>query len=285
MKTKNTVNIAKKIYEEQIQCGKHSFVDFLMSRTQSFKRFQEMSAFVTSVLKASNYPFFVVDTEFNIQYMNPACLKFVGGGLPEMAGRTCKDIFKSNLCQNDCAIQQAMTSRQSVVGKWVQVKDREGKEHDIIVSAGALIDGEGKVLGGFEMWREAMPDTNAAKKIKSLLIMLNDYKNDMNLLLKKLEDKLPGAITSAAGNKVLFDALKKKTEGLQSACDEILQAYCWDINNCPPERQIQCPAFPNQGRNCWEVDYTWCDGLMQGRADEKQGKCAACKVHQDFHTD
>ena len=282
MKNSNNGNIAKKIYDEKIHLGRHSFVDFLMSRTKSFKEFQEMSAFVTSVLKASNYPFFVVDTDFNIQYMNPACLKFVGGALREMAGHTCKDIFKSNLCQNHCAIQQAMTTRQPVVGKWVQVKDRDGKEHAIIVSAGALIDAKGNVLGGFEMWREAMPDAKAAKKINSLLGMLSDYRNDMNVLFEKLEKKLPATITNATGSGALWDTMKMKTKGLQNACNEILQAYCWDIHNCPPERQMQCPAFPNNGQNCWQVDYTWCDGQMQGKAAEKQEMCAACKVRRDL---
>lgn len=282
MKTKKAGNIAKKIYDEKIQCGKRSFVDFLMSQTQSFKRFQEMSAFVTSVLKASNYPFFVVDTEFNIQYMNPACLKFSGGVLQEVAGHTCKDIFKSNLCQTECAIQQAMTTRQPVIGKWVQVRDLEGKEHAIIVNAGALIDGDGNVLGGFEMWRDAMPDAEAATKINSLLAMLNGYSCDMKMLVEKLESRLPAAIANTGGNSGLFDEMKTKTDGLLSACDQLLHAYCWDIKNCPPERQMQCPAFPNAGKNCWEVDYTWCDGQMQGRADEKQEKCSACKVRENF---
>jgi len=47
----------------------------------------------------------------------------------------------------------------------VQTKD---KEHSIIVNAGALIDSKGKVLGGFEMWRDATADKKAASNINAL---------------------------------------------------------------------------------------------------------------------
>ena len=282
MKKGSCGKIAKKLCSEKSQFGKYSFVEFLMSKTKSFQRFQEMSTFVTSILKASNYPFFVVDTEFNIQYMNPACMEFSGIGFKEMAGQSCLEVFKSDLCRSACAIQQAMTTRKPVVGKWVKVIDRNGNEHQIVVNAGALIDAGGNVLGGFEMWRDALPDTEAAMKISALLTTLNHYSGDMNKLIDKLKMALPAPMANTIRIRALFEEMKKKNGNLIQSCDELLHAYCWSIKNCPPERQVQCPAFPNNGRNCWEVDYTWCDGQMQGKAKEKADECSNCKVRQDF---
>lgn len=28
---------------------------------------------------------------------------------------------------------------------------------------------------------------------------------------------------------------------------------CWKINNCPPERRANCPAFANPDMPCWQV--------------------------------
>lgn len=282
MKKKAVGKIAKALYEEKINFGKHSFMDFLMSKTRSFQRFQEMSAFVTSILKASNYPFFVVDTEFYIQYMNPACLGFTGSRLNEMAGHTCRDIFSSNACHGDCAIRQAMVTRRPVIGKWVKVRDRGGREHTIVVNAGALIDAKGEVLGGFEMWRDAMPEAEAASKIQSLLGKLNDYQSSMSVLINKLEKSLPAPVAGTIKTSMIFDEMRKKTSGVLEDCSGLFRTYCWNTKDCPPERQVQCPAFPNHGQRCWEIDYTWCDGQMQGEAKEKKEKCATCKVYQNF---
>ena len=46
--------------------------------------------------------------------------------------------------------------------------------------------------------------------------------------------------------------------------------------------KVQCPAFPNNGRNCWDIDYTWCDGQMQGKTFEKTKKCMQCSVSMEL---
>ena len=28
---------------------------------------------------------------------------------------------------------------------------------------------------------------------------------------------------------------------------------CWEFWNCPKTTMIQCPAFPSEGKKCWEV--------------------------------
>lgn len=37
--------------------------------------------------------------------------------------------------------------------------------------------------------------------------------------------------------------------------------------------------------NCWNVDYTWCDGQMQGKATEKMDRCKGCVVYKNFKVD
>jgi PAS domain S-box-containing protein len=280
---KDEESMEEKIYKETINFGNNSFTEFLMTKTKAFKEFQEMSAFVTSIYRGSNYPFFVVDTNLSIQYMNPACLEFTGLKLPEISGKVvCRDVFESDLCQENCAIQQAIMTKRPVVGKRVNVKDKNGERHTIIVNAGALVDMSGEVLGGFEMWRDAMPDAEMTSRVNSLMSTLEDLSRDMQGLLEKLDDTLAHEAVKSEGAKQITDQMKQQMGMLMNTCHGMQRSYCWSITDCPPERQVQCPAFPNNGRNCWDSDYTWCDGQMQGKALEKTAKCTQCRVSMEL---
>jgi PAS domain S-box-containing protein len=270
-------SMEKKLYQETISFGKNSVMEFLMAKTKVFKEFQGMAAFVTSVLRASNYPFFVVDTHYSIQYMNPACLEFTGLNLPEISGKKlCREIFESDLCRGNCAIQQAITTQQPVVGKRAQVKDKHGNRHFIIINAGAMVDTNGEVLGGFEMWRDAMPDEEMTSRTNSLISTLYRYCRDTQELL---DETLTREVGLSKEGKRVMKQMKEQVGTLFNTCHAMQRSYCWSIMDCPPERQVQCPVFPNNGRKCWEIDYTWCDGQMQGKASEKTEKCKHCRVY------
>jgi PAS domain S-box-containing protein len=212
--------------------------------------------------------------------MNPACLEFTGLKLPEISGKmVCRDIFESDLCQGDCAIQQAIKTKQPVVGKRVNVKDKHGNRHTIIVSAGAMIDINGEVLGGFEIWRDAMPDAEMTSRLNSLMSTLYDYCQDTRELL---DDALMNNIGKNEEGRRVINQLKERVGTLLKTCHSMQRSDCWSIMECPPERQVQCPAFPNHGRNCWDIDYTWCNGQMQGDAPAKVEKCSQCVAHREL---
>jgi len=248
---------------------KDALFEFLSSRAQVFSEFDDMASFAASILRASSYPFFVVDRNMKIQYMNPACLNFTGLKLPDAIGRiNCAKVFSSDLCEKKCAVKQAMATQKPVIGKRVKVLDKAGTEHLIIVTAGPLIDKKGKVLGGFETWRDAMPDEEVALRNKRFLDTVKSYCWGMESFLENKENW-----------ERSIDDMKQRTSALLDYCSHYMKSSCWDILNCPPERQVQCPAFPNHGAKCWEVDYTWCEGQMQGTVAEKKSHCKRCFVY------
>ncbi|MBF0544505.1 MAG: PAS domain S-box protein [Candidatus Riflebacteria bacterium] len=277
---KEEKSITETLYEESISFGKNSFVEYLLGKTQAFKQFQDMSAFVTSIYRASNYPFFVVGTAYSIQYMNPACLEFTGLKLKEIGSKViCRNVFQSDLCEGDCAIRQAIKTKKPVVGKRVHVKDKNGKHHTIIVSAGAMVEPNGAVLGGFETWRDAMPDEEMASRINSLMSTLDDYCQYMQ---DQVENFLLPVLEKSEEGKISLNRMKERLGVLMTAGNAMQRAYCWSIKNCPPEIQRQCPAFPNNGRNCGDINYTWCNGQMQGTALEKTEQCTKCSVYSEI---
>ncbi len=51
---------------------------------------------------------------------------------------------------------------------------------------------------------------------------------------------------------------------------------CWEYINCGSQQK--CPAFPDNGRECWSVTGTLCRGEVQGTAEEKRRDCITlCK--------
>lgn len=41
---------------------------------------------------------------------------------------------------------------------------------------------------------------------------------------------------------------------------------CWEFNNCPEPTRLRCPAYPDNGRECWKVTGTQC---AEGRDSKK----------------
>jgi len=56
---------------------------------------------------------------------------------------------------------------------------------------------------------------------------------------------------------------------------------CWEFENCGHE--LQCPAYPDNGTRCWEVDGTLCRNQIQGKSEEKIGNCKTfCRYYEAF---
>lgn len=56
---------------------------------------------------------------------------------------------------------------------------------------------------------------------------------------------------------------------------------CWDVLACG--RQGVCPAYPDNGRNCFAVTSTLCGGEEQGSYQEKINKCRrACGFYESM---
>lgn len=62
---------------------------------------------------------------------------------------------------------------------------------------------------------------------------------------------------------------------------------CWEHMKCGREEGGDnaaefgvCPAYPNNGRDCWFVAGTLCGGQVQGTHAEKLGNCQGCEYYE-----
>ena len=58
---------------------------------------------------------------------------------------------------------------------------------------------------------------------------------------------------------------------------------CWEFKECGREEGGKkandlgvCPAYPDNGKDCWKVAGTFCGGEVQGTFAQKKGTCMSC---------
>ena len=72
----------------------------------------------------------------------------------EAIGRFCWEVFRSNMCEGDCALRRTMKEGRSFVSSSTYIINSSKKRIPISVSTALLRNEEGKTLGGVETFRD-----------------------------------------------------------------------------------------------------------------------------------
>ena len=97
---------------------------------------------------------FTVDKHWRITSFNRAAEEIIGVPGGEAIGRQCCDIFRSSICEVDCALKQTLESGRPVVNKTLFIVDSDGNRIPISVSTAVLRDSAGNLIGGVETFRD-----------------------------------------------------------------------------------------------------------------------------------
>jgi PAS domain S-box-containing protein len=97
---------------------------------------------------------FAVDNNLRITFLNQSAQRITGYSEQEAIGKSCKDIFRSNICDNNCALKETMSTGKQVVNRPVCMTNKSGKKVPISISSALLKDSDGNVIGGVETFRD-----------------------------------------------------------------------------------------------------------------------------------
>ena len=97
---------------------------------------------------------FTTDREFRITYFNPAAEKITGFSAYDALGMYCKDVFKNNICEVDCALKQAVKKGTNITNREYTITNIEGEKVPIICSTSVFLDNEGQITGGIEIFKD-----------------------------------------------------------------------------------------------------------------------------------
>ncbi|RLD14292.1 Fis family transcriptional regulator [candidate division KSB1 bacterium] len=108
---------------------------------------------------------FTIDHDFNITSFNKSGCRITGYQCDEVVGKKCFDVFKSNICEHDCAMRKAMQTGKKTINKTVYIINKFGYRIPVSISTAPLIDRDGDVLGGVETFRDLSAEDELRKVI------------------------------------------------------------------------------------------------------------------------
>jgi len=144
---------------------------------------------LTLVFESAPLGIFTVDSEQRITSFNPAAERITGYPQAEALGRRCYEVFRANICQEDCPLKRSIRTRECTTEREVTILDRGGEEVPISISTAALLGDDGAVLGGVEMFRNISQLVELRKRLDGLYVFQDIVSK--NAAMKRILERLP----------------------------------------------------------------------------------------------
>ena len=97
---------------------------------------------------------FTVDRQWRITSFNSAAEKIIGISSDEAIGQQCCEVFRSSICENECALRETMRTGSPIINKTIYIVDAKGARIPISISTAILRDSDGNMIGGVETFRD-----------------------------------------------------------------------------------------------------------------------------------
>ena len=133
------------------------------------KKPYQIPAKVTEIiLESISDGVFTVDREWRITSFNRAAEQITGMSRQEAMGRHCWDVFRSNMCERNCALRRTLNQGKTFLDSETYIVNQDKREIPLVVSTSLLKDNEGEVIGGVEIFRDL-------SQVESLRKELNEH--------------------------------------------------------------------------------------------------------------
>jgi PAS domain S-box-containing protein len=146
------------------------------------------------ILESISDGVFTVDQNWRIMSFNRAAEKITGISRKEAIGRHCWDVFRSDMCEGDCALKRTMQEGLSLVSSSAYIINSAQKRIPIVVSTSLLKNGQGDVLGGVETFRDVSLVEELRKKLTDGFQIGDMVSRSPSM--RKIADILPQVATS-----------------------------------------------------------------------------------------
>ena len=134
------------------------------------KSIRDRMEYANSLKLGISDPFFTVDPEMNVAFINEAAARLAGLSREEAIGMPCCEVFHSSACEQKCPVKKALETDEVTVGQRITIKNRKGREIPAMSSSALLKDSSGKVLGGFEIFRDLTAEVEAEERLQDAYI-------------------------------------------------------------------------------------------------------------------
>jgi PAS domain S-box-containing protein len=119
------------------------------------------------ILESISEGVFTVDDKWRITSFNKAAEKITGVSRNEAVGKHCWEVFRSNMCEADCALRRTMQMGKNYIDSSTYIVNSDQQRIPVVVCTSLLKDEKGRVLGGVETFRDMSMVEELRKELDS----------------------------------------------------------------------------------------------------------------------
>lgn len=219
-----------------------------------------------AILESISDGVFTVDLEWRVTSFNRAAEEITDIPRGEAIGRLCSEVFRSSMCEAECALRRTLKTGKPVIGKSGYIINAEGERIPVSVSTAVLRDADGQIIGGAETFRD-LSEVEALRQELEGRFRVGDLVS-RNLLMQKLFEILPAVAASPSTVLLLGETGTGK---------ELLART---IHSLSPRRKgpfvaVNCGALPDTLLESELFGYK--AGAFTGATRDKPGRFALAK--------
>lgn len=139
---------------------------------------------------------FTVDRTFRITFFNHSAEEITGFSSDEVLGRFCHEVFRTQICSQDCPLRRSLRTGQSIKNFEIDILTRAEKWQTISVCTSPLLDGSGNFLGGVETFRDLTTIKSLRKEIADKFVFQDVVSK--NERIRQIFETLPNIAQSDA---------------------------------------------------------------------------------------
>jgi len=194
------------------------------------------SRFFPIIFQSIPHGIFTIDENGRITSFNQAAEQITGFRAAEAIGKRCYDVFRTDICQQDCPLKRSVRTMEKIEDREVTILTRENKKLVISISTAAMTDDLGNVLGGVEMFRDLSQVIELRKKLEKSYVFEGIVSK--NLQMQKIKERIP--LFAASPSTVLIEGASGTGKDLVARA----------IHNLSPRKDgpfvtVNCSALPD----------------------------------------
>ncbi len=114
-----------------------------------------------------------VDLDWRITYFNRAAEKITGIPKIEAMGRSCFEVFRSNVCESSCVLRETLETARPILNRPIYIIRADKKKIPVSATTAILKDAGGEVIGGVVTFR----DLTDIRRLRKELLKQQSYED------------------------------------------------------------------------------------------------------------
>ena len=156
-----------------------------------------------AILESISDGVFTVNSAWKITSFNRAAENITGVLRDDAIGKSCSDVFRSSMCESECALKKTLKSGRPIIGKSGYIINSKGDKVPISVSTAVFKSEKGEVIGGAETFRDLSEIENLRREVEGRYKVGDIISHSP--LMHKIFEVLPAIASSPSTVLILGD--------------------------------------------------------------------------------